>query len=104
MRGVQRALAYTITYWPCAPRLLPLWARAGRVYAYMYVCVRAHARARTHTYIHGCIHTRAACVGLSTTVQTSGHGLASKRSTDRPPEATDHAPAGKTARVKGGRT
>jgi len=26
-----RALAYTIAYWPCAPRLLTLWARAGPV-------------------------------------------------------------------------
>ena len=64
------ALAYTVAYWHCAPCLLTLWARAGRVYADMYVsrerlglCVSgyphpdAHTLARWHprhtrTYLH----------------------------------------------------
>ena len=61
------ALAYTIAYRPCAPRLLTLWARAGRVYAYMYVCARAHmcvsadVRAHAmhmHMHMHTSVHAR----------------------------------------------
>jgi len=46
---------------PVPRGLLTLWARAGRVYAYMYVCVRAHmcvsADVRAHAHAHA--HERA---------------------------------------------